>query len=125
MRRALIARGALYLLLLVAATACLAPVVPAQSRVPWIDVHVHLIADTSAEQFDEAARAALQLMDAEGITTIVAMSPPRPRASADFEYLAAIAKKYAPRIVVLGGGSSLNPMLFEATQQRDVPETVR
>ncbi len=88
-------------------------------------MHVHLIANESTESFDDAARAALAMMDADGIATIVAMSPPRPRASSDFDYLARIAKKYAPRIVVLGGGASLNPMLVEATQQQEVSASVR
>ncbi len=84
----------------------------AQSRGNWIDVHFHLIADKGdLEGFDEAARAALQIMDAERIRTIVVMSPPRPRENFDIESLADIAKKYGPRIVMFGGGGTLNPML--------------
>lgn len=49
-----------------------------ESQGDWIDVHFHLMADKGdLESFDEAARAALQVMDAERIRTIVVMSPPR------------------------------------------------
>ena len=56
----------------------------AQSQGDWIDVHFHLIADKGdLESFDEAARKALQIMDAERIRTIIVMSPPRPRENFD------------------------------------------
>ncbi len=98
----------------------------AQSRGDWIDVHFHLFADKGdLEGFDEAARAALQIMDAERIRTIVVMSPPRPRENFDIESLSDIAKKYGPRIVMLGGGGTLNPMLQEAGKSPEVTEEVR
>ena len=64
-------------------------------------------------------------MQAESIRTIVVMSPPRPLEGADFESFAEIAKKYAPRIVMLGGGGTLNPMLHEATRSPEVSDEVR
>ncbi len=98
----------------------------AQSQGDWIDVHFHLIANKDdLEGFDEAARAALQIMDAERIQTIVVMSPPIPIANSDFEILANIAKKYGPRIVIFGGGETLNPMLQEAGKSLVVTEEVR
>ena len=98
----------------------------AQSQGDWIDVHFHLIADKGdLESFDEAARAALQIMNAERIRTIVVMSPPRPRENFDIESLADIAKKYGPRIVMFGGGGTLNPMLQEAGKSPEVTEGVR
>ena len=98
----------------------------AQSQGDWIDVHFHLIADKGdLESFDEAARAALQIMNAERIRTIVVMSPPRPRENFDIESLAGIAKKYGPRIVMFGGGGTLNPMLQEAGKSPEVTEGVR
>ncbi len=98
----------------------------AQSQGDWIDVHFHLMADNGdLESFAEAARAALQIMDAERIRTIVVMSPPRPRENFDIESLADIAKKYGPRIVMLGGGGTLNPMLQEAGKPLEVAEEVR
>ncbi len=98
----------------------------AQSQGDWIDVHFHLIANNGdLEGFDEAARAALQIMDAERIRTIVVMSPPILGANSDVESLANIAKKYGPRIVIFGGGETLNPMLQEAGKSPVVTEGVR
>lgn len=98
----------------------------AQSQGDWIDVHFHLIADKgNLDSFDEAAGTALQIMDAERIRTIVVMSPPRPRENFDTESLAHIVKKYGPRIVMFGGGGSLNPMLQEAGTSQEVAAVVR
>lgn len=98
----------------------------AQSQGDWIDVHFHLIADKDdVDSFDEAARRALQIMDAERIRTIIVMSPPRPRENFDVESLADIAKKYGPRIVMFGGGGTLNPMLQEAGKSPELAEGVR
>ena len=84
----------------------------AQAQGEWIDVHFHLVADKDdLESFDEAAQTALRMMDAENIRTIVIMSPPRPNENFDIESITAVAKKYAPRIVMFGGGGTLNPML--------------
>ena len=98
----------------------------AQTQGDWIDVHFHLIANKGdLESFDETARTALQIMDAERIRTIVVMSPPRPRENFDIESLADVVKKYGPRIVMFGGGGSLNPMLQEAGKSPEVSEGVR
>ncbi|MGH8694368.1 MAG: amidohydrolase family protein [Burkholderiales bacterium] len=98
----------------------------AQGRGDWIDVHVHLFADKGAlADFDEAARTALRIMDAERIRTMVVMSPPRAREGPDAESLAGIARKYGPRIAMLGGGGTLNPMLQEAGKSTEVSEGVR
>jgi len=84
----------------------------AQPSGDWIDVHFHLVADKGdLESFDEAAQAALRIMDAEGIRTIIIMSPPRPNENFDIESIAAVVKKYSPRIVMFGGGGTLNLML--------------
>lgn len=98
----------------------------AQGQGDWIDVHVHLFADKGAlADFDEAARKALQIMDAERIRTILVMSPPRAREGPDTESLTEITKKYGPRIAMLGGGGTLNPMLQEAGKSTEVSEGVR
>jgi len=98
----------------------------AQSQGVWIDVHFHLVADKGdLESFDEAANMALRTMDAENIRTIVIMSPPRPKENFDIESIEAVAKKYAPRIVMFGGGGSLNPMLQEAGHAPQVTEEMR
>lgn len=98
----------------------------AQAPNGWIDVHFHLVADKGdLESFDEAARMALQMMDAENIRTIVIMSPPRPKENFDIESLAAVAKKYAPRLIMMGGGGTLNPMLQEAGHAPQLGAEVR
>lgn len=92
----------------------------------WIDVHVHLIADKgSLEDFDEAARAAVQIMDQNNIKKIVVMSPPRPKENFDVESLKAVMAKYGSRITVFGGGGSLNPMLQEASHSTTVSDGMR
>ena len=98
----------------------------AQSSGDWIDVHFHLVADKDdLESFDEAAQSALRIMDAEGIRTIIIMSPPRPHENFDIESIAAVVKKYSPRIVMFGGGGTLNPMLQAAGKASVVTEEAR
>jgi len=98
----------------------------AQEQGDWIDVHVHLFADKGAlADFDEVARKALQIMDAERIRTMLVMSPPRAREGSDTEGLAEIAKRYGPRIAMLGGGGTLNPMLQEAARSTQVSDGAR
>lgn len=104
----------------------ISPDAHAQPQGDWIDVHFHLVADKGdLESFDEAARMALRVMDTEGMRTIVIMSPPRPNENFDIESLAAVAKKYSPRMVMFGGGGTLNPMLQEAGRSPQVTEEVR
>ena len=98
----------------------------AQSKGDWIDVHVHLIADKgSLDDFDEAARTALQIMDDNNMKKIVVMSPPRPKENFDIESLTGVMVKYSARIAVMGGGGSLNPMLQEAGHSTTVSKEVR
>lgn len=97
-----------------------------QGQRAWIDVHFHLVADKGdLESFDEAAAMAIRLMDAENIRTAVIMSPPRPKENFDIESISAVVKKYAPRLVMFGGGGSLNPMLQEAAHSPSVSDEVR
>jgi len=113
---------------LVAALGCtgLGSAPHAQRQGDWIDVHVHLFADKGAlADFDEVARTALQIMDAERIRTMLVMSPPRAREGPDTESLAEIAKRYGPRIAMLGGGGTLNPMLQAAGKSTEVSEGAR
>lgn len=97
-----------------------------QRQGAWIDVHVHLFADKgSLADFDEAARQALQIMDAEHIRTMLVMSPPRAREGPDTESLVALTKQYGPRLAMLGGGGTLNPLLQDAGKSPEVSEGVR
>ncbi|MBI4189279.1 MAG: amidohydrolase family protein [Betaproteobacteria bacterium] len=98
----------------------------AQGQGDWIDVHVHLFADKGAlADFDEAARTALQIMDAEHIRTMLVMSPPRAREGPDTESLAELTKQHGPRLAMLGGGGTLNPLLQEAGKSPELSEGVR
>lgn len=98
----------------------------APAQADWIDVHFHLLADKNdLESFDEAARTALEIMDSESIRKIIVMSPPRPRENFDVESLSEVVKKYRPRIAMLGGGGSLNPMLQRAGKSAEVADEIR
>lgn len=102
------------------------PIASAQTQGDWIDVHFHLVADQGdLESFDEAARMALDSMDAAGMRTAIIMSPPRPKENFDIESIAGVVKQYAPRLVMLGGGGTLNPMLQEAGHVPQVSEELR
>ena len=101
-------------------------VLPAQASSEWIDVHVHLFADKGAlADFDEAARTALRMMGTERIRTMLVMSPPRVRAGPDTESFTEMTKLYGPRLAMLGGGGTLNPMLQEAGKSPEVSEQAR
>jgi hypothetical protein len=98
----------------------------AHSQGDWIDVHVHLFADQGARaDFDEAARTARQMMKTERIRAMLVMSPPRMREGPDTESLAAITKQYGPRLAMLGGGGTLNPMLQDLGNLPEVSEAAR
>ena len=98
----------------------------AQGQGDWIDVHVHLFADKGAlSDFDEAARKALQIMDAERLRAMLVMSPPRAREGPDTESLVEVTKQYGPRLAMLGGGGTLNPMLQAAEKFPEVSEGAR
>jgi hypothetical protein len=118
--------GSLAPLVAVLGCSLIGPAPHPQSQGVWIDVHVHLFADKGAlADYDEAARNALQIMDAERIRTMLVMSPPRAREGPDTESLAEITRKYGPRIAMLGGGGTLNPMLQEAGKSPEVSAGVR
>ena len=98
----------------------------AQGHGDLIDVHVYLFADKGARaDFDEAARKALQMMETERIRMILVMSPPRAREGPDTESLAEMTKQYGPRLAMLGGGGTLNPLLQEAGKSPEVSEGAR
>ena len=89
-------------------------------------MHVHLFADKGAlADFDEAARTALQMMETERIRMMLVMSPPRAREGPDTESLAELTKQYGPRLAMLGGGGTLNPMLQEVGKSPEVSEGAR
>jgi len=91
----------------------------------WIDVHFHIVGNKDDLQgFDEAAQRALDIMKQNGMSRIVVMPPPRPHYNFDIESIAALSKKYGPRISVMAGGGSLNPMMQEYGNLEEVPGDV-
>lgn len=91
----------------------------------WIDVHFHVVGNKgNLEGFDAAAQRALKIMGQNGMSRIVVMPPPRPHYNFDIESIAALAKKYGPRISVMAGGGSLNPMMQEYGYMKEVPDDV-
>jgi len=91
----------------------------------WIDVHFHVVGNKgNLEGFDAAAQHALKIMSQNGMSRIVVMPPPRPHYNFDIESIATLAKKYGPRISVMAGGGSLNPMMQEYGHMKAVPDDV-
>lgn len=87
----------------------------------WIDVHFHIVGDKGEQGgFEQAAKRALEIMDENGMDKIVVMSPPRPFQGFDIEELISIQKRYAPRIAVMGGGGTLNPIIQKHGHSKEV-----
>jgi predicted TIM-barrel fold metal-dependent hydrolase len=87
----------------------------ATSPVPWVDVHIHLIADRQTMDYRGAVAAAVAAMNDAGITRAVVMPPPQPSGSSAFDY-DGFAPALVPRdrFAFLGGGGSLNGMIQDA-----------
>ena len=98
----------------------------ASDRYPVIDVHVHLSGHPStskkerlAVDRDRAADIAVSHMDANHVRTSIVMPTPTTNARLDYRSLITQAKRYPERLMVLGGGALLNPMI-----QHTVPQQV-
>ncbi len=97
-----------------------------QEKEGWIDVHFHLIANKGdLDGFDKAAQRAIKIMDEVGIGKIIAMPPPRPRQNFDVESISGLADKYGSRIIIMGGGGTLNPMIQAAGHSSVVSDELR
>lgn len=97
-------------------------------RLEWIDVHVHLIGGKGKWQdYTDAMRAALAVMDEAGIRMVVVMPPPQvygmPHLS-DYDSFVAAVKQHPRRFAFLGGGGTLNAMLHEAGQETNVSDNL-
>lgn len=91
---------------------------------PYIDVHTHL----DETDVDGSMQSAIRAMLEENLARIVFMPSPFTMADAnrfDVERLVPIAKKYAGKIAVLGGGGTLNPMIIEAARTGDAGSEVQ
>lgn len=97
-----------------------------QEKEGWIDVHFHLIADKGdIDGFEKAATRAIKIMDDAGIAKIIVMPPPRLHPNFDVESILGLTKKYGSRIVIMGGGGTLNPMIQTAGHSPVVSDELR
>lgn len=82
---------------------------------PFIDVHVHM--DKAAgEQSIEAAVNAMSLENSALYLFLPSPFAERSASSFDIEEIQAAARRYPNKVVALGGGGTLNPMLQEAVK---------
>lgn len=93
-------------------------------RIPWIDVHTHLIGERG--DYRGAVAAAVAAMDEAGIRTLVVMPPPQVSSQAtwDFDDVLPALGAHRSRFAFLGGGGTVNPMLHE-TRAEAVDARVR
>ncbi|MDP6367173.1 MAG: hypothetical protein QF787_13675 [Nitrospinota bacterium] len=97
-------------------------------NIPIINTHVHILPRVGRENdWDGAVRNTLKSMDENGVKLSIIMSPPVPSGSegrwslGDFIQ---IQKENPGRFAVMGGGSTLNPMI-DGTPAGEVSESVR
>ncbi len=100
------------------------PAEPVAALSPFIDVHAHLEPSEPAH----SVQAALRAMSTENAAKIVFMPPPFTAdapARYDAEAILTAVKGHADKLVVLGGGGSLNAMIQESVRTGDVGPEVR
>jgi hypothetical protein len=95
----------------------------------WIDTDVHLAGGATADSdIQEAARAAVEVMDRSHLRAMVVVPMPHTGGSAaapDHEQFLAAVRNYPRRFAFLGGGGSLNRILHERASASLVDESVR
>jgi len=99
----------------------------------YIDAHFHAHPHSGRggdASFDMAgaARAALRLMDANGIAAVVIMPPPFPpgrEVTYDHEELRKAVRAHPHRFAFLGGGGTLNPMIHATPANAVTPDILR
>lgn len=94
---------------------------------PLIDTHAHF-QPNPARDFEAALATALKQMDQVNAARTILMPPPIPHQHAsrffDIEQLVFARAAHPDRVVLMGGGSSLNVMIHE-TPSADVDDEVR
>ncbi len=97
--------------------------VPALSS--YIDVHTHI----DPRDANAGVETAVKSMTVQNASKLFLLSEPYPQddpAKFDADLFLAAAKKYPDKLVVLGGGATLNAMILEAARTRDSgPEVKR
>lgn len=79
-----------------------------------VDTHMHVINEGRSTDFAGSLEAAIARMDESGIRVAIVMPPPMPaghRGIYDLEAFAGAAAAYPERILIAGGGGTLNAML--------------
>ncbi len=99
------------------------------NRIEWLDIHVHFVGGKSGRQdYEGAARAAVEVMDESGIRKMVVMPPPQDYSNApnyDYDSFVEAVKRLPARFAFLGGGGSLNVMLQAAGDSRELSNELR
>jgi hypothetical protein len=101
---------------------------PAEARMSWIDVHLHLIGGRGARaDWDGAADTAIREMDRFGITTAIVMPPPQVDAQQpyDADAFAGALGRHRARFAHLGGGGALNSIIHRQADPASVTDDVR
>lgn len=86
--------------------------------IPWIDVHVHLLA-TDLAGAKALAGEAVTFAQSQGMRRVVLFPPPQMNQNTllDGPEFAPALEEYGDRVAFLGGGASLNPMLHAAANR--------
>src|SRR5690349_8384845 len=95
------------------------PQPPIAAVSPFIDVHVHIEKPVA----DESIQVAMKNIPVENIEKYHFLPSPFDEdgpAAFDVEFLKGITKKYSDKIVVSGGGGTLNPMIEQAAHDGKV-----
>ncbi|OGV52834.1 MAG: hypothetical protein A2X49_09320 [Lentisphaerae bacterium GWF2_52_8] len=97
----------------------------ATNKVPWIDVHDHLVGGSKG--ISGAVEAAVAAMDQYGTSMMIVMPTPNDGShkAADCEIFVTAIRKYPKRFAFLGGGNTLNIMLHRSAKQTTLSESAR
>ncbi|MCX6906877.1 MAG: amidohydrolase family protein, partial [Verrucomicrobia bacterium] len=103
-------------------TASTAP--PTSANIPWIDVHVHMFPSEGSD-YTRGIRDALAWMDQAPASKMIILAPPSPVHARDCEDYAVALRQHRDRFAFLGGGHSLNLLIYEAVNQTSVSVSQR
>ena len=101
---------------------------PAQAPVPWIDVHLHLVAGRGPQQdYPGAVDATVREMDRFGIAIAIVMPPPQVDTQPVYDTSAFVGalQRHRGRFAYLGGGGALNPIIHRYADPAAVTDVVK
>jgi hypothetical protein len=102
--------------------------------ITYIDCHNHLAGrygspgGVEGQDYEGAAKVALSAMDQLGITKMIIMPPPfAPQSSHIYDYtdLIPVVKKHPDRFAFLGGGGTLNVMIHQTANEKEISPSVK